>query len=95
MSDWQINRRTFLRGAAGAISTFLGLPYLEAMTPTSLRKSGANSTPPLRMGCVYMPNGIPSDVWLPQTAKDGSIIKMNEWMSSFEPLKNDVQYITG
>tara|TARA_B100000029_G_scaffold515584_1_gene623384 strand:+ start:3183 stop:4538 length:1356 start_codon:yes stop_codon:yes gene_type:complete len=95
MRDWQINRRTFLRGTAGALSTFLGLPYLEAMTPTSLRKSGTNSTPPLRMGCVYMPNGIPSDVWLPQTSKDGSIIKMNKWMSSFEPLKNDVQYITG
>ena len=94
MSNWHINRRTFLRGAAGAVSTFLGLPLLEAMTPRSLRNVGSNTAPPLRMGCIYLPNGIPTDAWKPEI-KDGRLVKMNEWMSSFEPLKNDVQFISG
>lgn len=93
MSNWHISRRTFLRGAAGAVSTFLGLPFLEAMTPRSVRLA-AKIAPPLRMGCIYMPNGIPTDAWRPEV-KDGRLVKMNEWMSPFEPLKNDVQFISG
>ena len=46
------------------------------------------------MGCIYLPNGIPTDAWQPEI-KDGRLVKMNEWMSSFEPLKNDVQFISG
>ncbi len=94
MNNWQINRRKFLRGAIGAVSTYLGLPLLEAMTPTNSSKFGVNAAPPLRMGCIYLPNGIPTDAWQPQVI-DGRIVKMNEWMSSFESLKNDVQFISG
>jgi hypothetical protein len=83
-------RRTFLRGAAGAV---LGLPLLEVMDPKSAR-AASKATPPIRMGCVYMPNGIPVNAWQPETV-DGKLVKMNPWMESFEPLINDVQFISG
>jgi hypothetical protein len=63
------------------------------MDPKSAR-AASKTTPPIRMGCVYMPNGIPVNAWQPETV-DGKLVKMNPWMDSFEPLKNDVQFISG
>ena len=88
--NWRIPRRTFLRGAAGAA---LGLPLLEAMAPHSAR-AAARTAPPVRMGCIYLPNGVPNDAWRPEV-KDGRLVRMNEWMAPFESLKDDVQFIAG
>jgi len=90
MKNWHMPRRTFLRGAAGVA---LGLPLLEVMDPKSA-KAASKATPPIRMGCIYMPNGIPVNAWQPET-KNGKLVKMNKWMDSFEPLKEDVQFISG
>ena len=90
MMNWRIPRRTFLRGAAGAA---LGLPLLEVMEPSSAR-AAARAAPPIRMGCIYLPNGVPNDAWRPEV-DNGRIVKMNEWMASFESLKDDVQFIAG
>ncbi len=78
MKNWNMPRRTFLRGAAGAI---LGLPLLEVMDPRSAR-AAAKTVAPIRLGCIYMPNGIPLDAWEPETI-NGKISKMNEWMFPF------------
>ena len=94
MSDWQISRRKFLRGAVGTATAFLGLPLLDVMTPKSLRAASKSIETPIRMGCVYMPNGIPTDAWKPETF-NSKIIKMNPYMKSFDGLKNDVQFISG
>ena len=90
MSNWHMSRRTFLRGAAGAV---LGLPLLDVMVPRSAR-AVTKTASPLRMGCIYLPNGVPTDAWRPEV-KDGRLVKMNEWMAPFEPLRNDVQFIAG
>ncbi|MFP6584195.1 MAG: DUF1552 domain-containing protein [Candidatus Hydrogenedentota bacterium] len=90
MRKWHISRRTFLRGATGAA---LGLPLLEVMEPRSAR-AASKATPPLRMGCIYMPNGVPNEAWRPES-KDGRLTKMNPWMEAFEPLKNDIQFLAG
>lgn len=90
MMNWRMPRRTFLRGAAGAA---LGLPLLEAMAPHSAR-AAARTAPPVRMGCIYLPNGVPNDAWRPEV-KDGRLVRMNEWMAPFESLKDDVQFIAG
>ena len=90
MKSWHISRRTFLRGTAGAA---LGLPLLEVMTPRSAR-AAATARPPIRMGCLYLPNGVPFDAWKPEVA-DGKLTGMNRWMASLEPYRQDVQFITG
>ena len=89
MSSWRISRRTFLHGTGVA----LGLPLLDVMEPKSAR-AAAIARPPVRLGCVYMPNGVPFDAWKPESV-DGRVTGMNRWMSSFEPLKEHLQFLTG
>ena len=70
---WLIPRRTFLKGA-GAM---LGLPVLNAMgrilptaSPEALAKStvASNVEAPVRMACIYFPNGVWEKNWFPEEA---------------------------
>ncbi len=70
---WLIPRRTFLKGA-GAM---LGLPVLNAMgrilptaSPEALAKStvAGNVEAPVRMACIYFPNGVWKKNWFPEEA---------------------------
>src|SRR5260370_7958912 len=54
-----IPRRAFLQGA-GAV---LALPMLDAMTPAL----AAETSRPIRMAFVEVPNGIMMDKWVPAT----------------------------
>jgi len=68
-----IDRRFVLRAAGAA----LALPWLEAMVPTwASRASGAPvpKAPPLRLGFVYVPNGVHMPAWTPTT--EGSAYEM-------------------
>lgn len=57
----KLDRRTFLRGAAGAA---LALPMLDSMVPAL---GGATaSKAPTRMAFVYFPNGIQENTWSPK-----------------------------
>src|SRR5262245_35753618 len=71
MSTWRIPRRSFLRGTG----VMLGLPLLEAMgklLPTSAANAAASGTParqvqaPVRMACLYFPNGVWEAGWFPE-----------------------------
>lgn len=73
--NWRIPRRSFLKGA-GAM---LGLPLLDAMgkleamaAPDALASSKATSRvqAPVRMACIYFPNGVWTKNWFPE--KDGA-----------------------
>lgn len=73
MKKWRIPRRTFLRGAGVA----LGLPVLEAMgrvlpeaSPEAAAAGPARSAvqPPVRMACLYFPNGVWEKSWYPESA---------------------------
>ena len=84
--QWRIPRRTFLRGA-GAM---LGLPLLEAMgdvLPGASASASAAATPsgsvqaPVRMACLYFPNGVWEEDWFPKKA--GAEYEMTP---SLEPL---------
>src|SRR4051794_37972355 len=70
-SSWTIPRRTFLRGAG----VMLGLPLLEAMgrlrsapSPTAIASSSgtAQLQAPVRMACLYFPNGVWERNWFPE-----------------------------
>lgn len=73
MNSWRIPRRTFLRGAG----VTLGLPILEAMgrvlpqaSPAATASASASPTvkPPVRLACIYFPNGVWEKTWFPKTA---------------------------
>ncbi len=90
MKNWRISRRTLLRGAGVS----LALPFLEVMTPLSAR-AASRQRPPLRLGCLYLPNGSPESAWNARADADGRILSMDENMKPFEPFKGDLQLITG
>lgn len=62
-ASWQISRRTMLRGMGAAVA----LPFLDAMISPKRAAAAAQATPPVRMACIYFPNGVWQDSWVPST----------------------------
>jgi Protein of unknown function (DUF1552) len=81
LSQKALARRTFLRGAG----VTLALPLLDAMVPAlrATRLTAAN--PAMRLGFVYVPNGIIQKAWLP--SKVGSGFEFPSTMKPLEPLR--------
>ncbi len=85
LSSHALPRRTFLRG----LGATMALPFLDSMEPR-LSALGT-STPPIRLGYVYTPNGIigASDkspkpfMWTPKTA--GPNFEFSPPMRTLEP----------
>ena len=73
---------------------WLALPLLEVMTPLSAR-AATRQRPPIRLGCLYLPNGSPESAWNAEVDGEGRIVSMAENMRPFEPLKEHLQLITG
>ncbi len=73
-----LDRRTFLRGAG----TALALPLLDAMVPAMASTRLAGAKPALRLGFVYVPNGIIQQKWLPSTEGTGF-----DFASTMKPLE--------
>ncbi len=87
MNNWQIPRRTFLKG----VGTALALPWLEAMTP--LRAAAPALPRPLRMAFVYVPNGVNMDDWTPATT--GADFTLPKILEPLTPLRGDLQILSG
>ena len=84
----RLSRRTFLRGAGAA----LGLPLLDAMRP--LRAFGAaGGSPPVRMCCIYFPNGVWEKDWNP--AKAGADYELPFALQPLAPHKAEFLVLTG
>lgn len=84
--NWQISRRTMLRGLGAAVS----LPLLDVMSTPSLHAAD-NERPPMRLAYLYIPNGVAEGAWQPQEVDDrGRLVKLNRWMSSLEPFRDDL-----
>jgi hypothetical protein len=71
-------RRTFLRG----IGTTLALPLLDAMVPAMAATRTTPAKPAVRLGFVYVPNGIIQKAWLPSKVGSGF-----EFASTMKPLE--------
>ncbi|MDQ6708376.1 MAG: DUF1552 domain-containing protein [Acidobacteriota bacterium] len=71
-------RRTFLRG----IGTTLALPLLDAMVPAMAATRLTAAKPVVRLGFVYVPNGIIQKGWLPSKTGTGY-----EMASTMKPLE--------
>jgi hypothetical protein len=91
--NWQIPRRTFLRG----LGTLVALPALETMMPlrsfaADTTASGAN-TAPRRMAFVYIPNGANMADWTPAAA--GETFELPKILEPLKPFQGDLQVLTG
>ena len=73
-----IRRRTFLRG----VGTTLALPFLDAMSPAF---GDTAAKPAMRMGVVYVPNGIIADKWTP--IGEGANFRLSPIMEPLTPFR--------
>ncbi|HEX5000304.1 MAG TPA: DUF1552 domain-containing protein [Terriglobia bacterium] len=82
-----LSRRTLLRGLGAAIA----LPWLDAMTPAL----SAAAKRPVRLGFIYVPNGIidTSNQWTPSI--EGSAFVFSPILKPLEPLRSHVLVLTG
>ncbi len=82
--NWRINRRSFLRGAAGAL---LPLPYLNLMEPTA--QAARPAEPPLRFLTLLKPNGVHPPSWNIEGGAE-SDFRMSPLMRPFAHHKEDL-----
>src|SRR6202521_876129 len=83
-----LNRRTFMRGVGAAIA----LPFLDAMVPAL--SAATASAGPLRLGFVYVPNGM----FLPNFHPEGSggtAYTMTPVLKPLEALREHVVVVSG
>ena len=79
-------RRTFLRG----LGTALALPFLDAMVPAfSVKAAG----PALRLGFVYISNGVIQKLWNPVT--EGAGFEFPPILKPLEPVRDYVNVLSG
>lgn len=87
LSGKHLSRRTFLRGVGAA----LALPALDAMIPAA--RASATPATPVRMGFVYLPNGVIMEQWTPQTSS-GELV-LSPTLSPLEPHRQQINVISG
>jgi hypothetical protein len=80
-----LSRRTFLRGAAGAT---LALPFLDAMAPALT----AAASPRMRLGFVYVPNGVIVEQFVPE--KEGSDFEISTILKPLEAFKDKLVVVS-
>lgn len=84
-------RRTFLRGAGAA----LALPFLDAMAPALAGPLDPASNRPVRLGFVYVPNGV-IDIkgeWTP--AAEGAGFEFTSTLQALEPFRERLLVLSG
>ena len=73
------------------VGATLGLPWLEAMIPSSAR-AATNGRPPVRMAVLYMPNGVHEGMWTPEG--EGRNFNLSPSLEPLADLKDDVVVLT-
>src|SRR5215472_4000485 len=82
-------RRTFLR----SLGTTVALPLLDAMTPALALAKNTAADPQVRLGFVYVPNGIIMDRWTP--AGEGAGFAFAPIMKTLEPFRENLLVLSG
>jgi hypothetical protein len=83
-----LDRRTVLRSMGAA----LALPFLDAMAPAFAQLRG-NQAKPVRLGFVYVPNGIIASAWNP--SGEGAGFEFNTTMKALEPFREHTLVLSG
>ena len=93
MTSKTLPRRMFLRG----LGTAIALPFLDAMTPSSLivprAHAAAAARPPLRMAFVYVPNGVHMPSWSPE--KEGPLVSLPPILDALSPYRREMLVLSG
>jgi hypothetical protein len=84
-----IQRRTVLRG----LGVTLGLPLLDSMVPAFSATAKTAAKPVNRFGCVYVPNGMIMQQYLPTT--DGPAYEMTPTLQPLTPFREQVLVLSG
>src|SRR6202034_1656688 len=84
-----LSRRTILRG----VGTAIALPWLEAMTPGSLRAASSATKAPTRMAFVYVPNGVHMPDWTPRAT--GADFDLPPLLEPLRPVRDDLLVLSG
>ncbi|MDB4782359.1 DUF1552 domain-containing protein, partial [bacterium] len=61
--SWNIERRTFLRGAAGALVPLPFLNLMENSAKAATTNLAGESKPPVRFVTLFKPNGVHPPSW--------------------------------
>lgn len=83
----RLSRRTLLKG----MGVTMGLPLLEAMTPL-LAQGTAASSHPLRLGVLYMANGVNPYHWTPKGL--GRDFECSEILAPLQALRSEILVLT-
>jgi Protein of unknown function (DUF1552) len=92
----ELSRRRFLRG----LGISLGLPFLESIAPLTKaiaapasKVARTHSGGPLRMACLYVPNGVNLAKWKP--TGEGTDYQLGETMAPLASVKEHFQIFSG
>ncbi len=99
-----LDRRRFLRGVSGFA---LALPAFETFSvssaPAAQDGTAGRPTPPQRLACFYLPNGVPMPLpedpayqdwsWFPHG--DGREFQFSKCLQPLEPLRQDLTVLSG
>lgn len=83
---WNINRRTFLRGAAGAV---MPLPFLNLMEASAKNLAGEEAAAPTRFVTLFKPNGAHPPSWNINEGSENDF-RMSPLMKPFAKHKDDL-----
>ncbi|MGY8770474.1 MAG: DUF1552 domain-containing protein [Pirellulales bacterium] len=83
-SRWHISRRRILQGVGAA----LALPMLDVMGPTSAKAAAAIGKPPVRLACMFHPNGVYPKAW--ECKGSGTDFELSEILQPLSSIKDDV-----
>jgi len=88
VTKMNLHRRTFLRGAG----TALALPFLDSMVPAFAQTSKSAANPLVRLGFLYVPNGIIEANWMPKT--EGAGFEFNSSAKALEPFRDQTLFLS-
>jgi hypothetical protein len=84
-----LSRRTLLRG----LGTALALPLLDSMAPALKAAKDTAAKPAVRLGFVYVPNGIIPAAWTPTA--EGTAFEFMRSMKPLEPFRDRLVVLSG
>ncbi|WP_437188433.1 DUF1552 domain-containing protein [Planctomicrobium sp. SH668] len=88
MNKATVSRRHFLRGAGISLS----LPALVSLAPKRVQASTSESRPPVRMGCLFFPNGVWRDAWIPK--ENGTDFTLPFSLEPLESVRSSINIIS-
>ena len=90
MHNWQLSRRTVLRG----LGTAVPLPLLESMLPSrAFGGAEGENKPPVRMAFLFAPNGKHMPDWTPKS--EGPLDELSPILQPLESIKSEILALSG